>query len=94
MNLHPTYDNIIIERADAESLSNVIVTNIEETKPDRGIVLAVGPGLIREDGSRQKLGLEVGNTVVFKAYSGVELKDEDEKEISIMKEEDVIAVVA
>ena len=94
MNLYPTYDNIIIKRDDAEQLSKLIVTTIEEKKPDRGTVLAVGPGKQLDDGSKLSIELKVGHVVVFKAYSGVELKDEDGTDIVIMKEEDVIAIVA
>ena len=92
MNLHPTYDNIILQRKEGKKLSELIVTNIEETKPDRGTVLAVGPGALLPDGTIRPLGIEVGNDVVFKAYSGVEIKDEDDNDIIILKEEDIIAI--
>ena len=63
-----------------------------QEKPQRGKVIAVGDGRLLESGERAKPALKKGDQVVFTSYAGTEIKM-DGKELLIMSESDVLAVV-
>lgn len=92
-NIRPLYDNILIERIeDADVIKGgIIIPDTAKEKPMQGKVIAVGDGKIMKDGSRQKLDVKKGDTVLFGKYSGTEVKIDD-KEYLIILEEDVLAI--
>ena len=63
-------------------------------KPQRGKVLATGPGKMLKDGTRRALQVKEGDEVLFSSWAGDEVKDRVKDEILIMHEEDVLAVVS
>ena len=97
MNLQPIGDRIIIRResSDAKTAGGILLPDSAQKKPQRGTVLAVGPGRIsRKDGSRSPLQLKVGDKVLFTSWAGDEFKDRKQAgEVLIMTEEDVLAVI-
>jgi chaperonin GroES len=96
MKLKPLGDRIIVRRTEAseKSAGGVYIPDNAKQKPQRGTVLAVGPGKMLKDGTRQPLQVREGDRVVFTAWAGDEFKDKGTGDaILVMHEEDVLAVV-
>ena len=85
---------MIVKRLENETktASGIVIPDNAAEKPDQGKVLAVGPGRRNEKGDRVPMELKVGDLVLFGKYSGQTVKV-DGKELLVMKEEDVFAVV-
>jgi chaperonin GroES len=94
MNLRPLGDRLIVEVLEEEELtgSGIVLPDSAKEKPQRGRVLAVGPGGRGEDGKRVELDVAVGDEVVFAKYGGSEIKLGTE-EVLILRESDVLAKV-
>ena len=94
MALIPQNDRVIVERLENETktASGIVIPDNAAEKPDQGKVLAVAPGRRNEKGDRIPMELKVGDLVLFGKYSGQTVKV-DGKELLVMKEEDVFAVV-
>ena len=92
MNLKPLGDRMIVEVLDEEELtvSGIVLPDTAKEKPQRGKVLAVGPGARDEDGDYIKLDVEVGDEVIFSKYGGTEIKVGAD-ELLILRESDVLA---
>jgi chaperonin GroES len=97
MNLKPIGDRIIVRResSDAKTAGGIILPDTAQKKPQRGTVLAVGPGKVnRKTGKRQPMQLKAGDKVLFTSWAGDEFKDRKEAgEVLVMHEEDVLAVI-
>ena len=95
MNVRPLHDRILVMRIEDKDVvkGNIIVPDTAKEKPTEGEVIAIGSGKTRKDGKRVPLDLKVGDRILFGKYSGTEIRFEDEEHI-IMREEDVLAVVA
>ena len=93
MNVRPLSDNILVCRAAEETTSSggIILTEKDKEKPMRGEVIAVGRGK-KQDGKVVPLDLKVGDKIIFGKYSGTEVKIDD-KELLMMKESDVMAII-
>jgi chaperonin GroES len=97
MNVKPLGDRIVVRRNDAEDKTSggILLPDSAKNKPQKGEVLAVGTGKMLKDGSRRALQVKPGDTVLFTAWAGDEFKHGAKNEaILIMREEDVLAVVA
>ena len=94
MNVTPLHDRLIVHRIDEgeQNVGGIIVPDSAKQKPQRGTVLAVGLGRIKEDGSRQPPDVKSGDTILFGKYSGQEIKIEGQDYL-IMREEDVLAII-
>ena len=94
MNLQPLGDRLIVEILDEEevTVSGIVLPDTAKEKPQRGRVLAVGPGPRDEDGEYIKMDLEEGDEIVFSKYGGTEIKVGVE-EYLILRESDVLAKV-
>lgn len=64
-----------------------------KNKPQRGEVLAVGPGKLLKDGKRKALQVKVGDMVLFTNWAGDEFKEQRGENILLMREEDILAVL-
>jgi len=97
MNLQPIGDRIIIRReeSDAKSAGGIIIPDAAKQKPQRGVILAVGPGKPnKKTGERTAMQLKVGDKVLFTSWAGDEYKDRKSAgEVLVMHEEDVLAVI-
>lgn len=96
MGLKPLGDRLIVRRFDAEdkTAAGIILPDSAKNKPQKGKVLAVGPGKMLKDGARRKLQVKEGDIVLFTAWAGDEYKDaKSAQTILVMHEEDVLAVV-
>ena len=94
MNVTPLHDRLIVHRIDEgeQNVGAIIVPDSAKQKPQRGTVLAVGLGRIKEDGSRQPPTVKSGDTILFGKYSGQEIRI-DGQDYLIMREDDVLAII-
>ena len=94
MNLQPLGDRLIVEVLEEESTtaSGIVLPDTAQEKPQRGTVLAVGPGPRDEDGEHIKMDLDEGDVVIFSKYGGTEIKVGAD-EVLILRESDVLAKV-
>ena len=94
MNLQPLGDRLIVEVLDEEetTVSGIVLPDTAKEKPQRGRVLAVGPGARDEDGEYIKMDLEEGDEIIFSKYGGTEIKVGAD-EVLILRESDVLAKV-
>src|SRR5438552_6342098 len=94
MNLQPLGDRLIVEVLDEEetTVSGIVLPDTAKEKPQRGRVLAVGPGARDEDGKHVPMDVNEGDEVVFSKYGGTEIKVGTD-ELLILRESDVLAKV-
>jgi chaperonin GroES len=94
MDLQPLGDRLIVEVLEEEELtvSGIVLPDTAKEKPQRGKVLAVGPGPRDEDGNFIKMDVEEGDEVIFSKYGGTEIKLGTE-DVLILRESDVLAKV-
>ena len=94
MDLQPLGDRIIVEVLDEEetTVSGIVLPDTAKEKPQRGKVLAVGPGARDEDGDYIKMDVELGDEVIFSKYGGTEIKVGAD-DVLILRESDVLAKV-
>lgn len=94
MNIQPLHDRVVVRRVEEErtTASGIIIPDSATEKPDRGEILAVGPGKIGDNGERTPLQVKAGDTVLFGKYAGTAVKVNGE-EVMIMREEDLLAIV-
>jgi chaperonin GroES len=95
MNLKPLGDRLIVEVLDEEeqTFSGIVLPDTAKEKPQRGRVLAVGPGSRDDKGKFVPMDLEEGDEIVFSKYGGTEIKVGTD-EYLILRESDVLAKVA
>ncbi len=94
MNLQPLGDRLIVEVLEDEEVtsSGIVLPDTAKEKPQRGRVLAVGPGSREDNGKFVPIDLEEGDEIVFSRYGGTEIKLGAD-EILILRESDVLAKV-
>jgi|SRR5579862_2569432 len=92
MELQPLDDRIVIKRLEAEERTSggIVLPDTAKEKPQKGEVLAVGPGKQMDNGRRAEPEVKVGDQVLFGKYSGTEVKVSGE-EVIIMRESDLLA---
>ncbi|MDP9490623.1 MAG: co-chaperone GroES [Actinomycetota bacterium] len=95
MDLQPLGDRLIVEVLDEEeqTVSGIVLPDTAKEKPQRGRVLAVGPGTRDEDGKFVGMEVAEGDEIVFSKYGGTEFKFGAD-EFLILRESDVLAKVA
>jgi chaperonin GroES len=91
----PLHDRVVVKRVEAEEKSKggIIIPDTAKEKPQQGEVVAVGPGGRDENGKLIPIDLKAGDRVLFGKWSGTEVKLDGE-ELLIMKESDIMGVVA
>lgn len=94
MAIQPLHDRIIVEAAPKEekSAGGIILPDTAQEKPQRGKVLAVGPGKRLDSGQLAPVGINVGDTVLYGKYGGTEVKV-DGTDYVILRADDVLAVL-
>lgn len=94
MNLQPLHDRIIVETAAKEekTAGGIILPDSAQEKPQRGTVLAVGPGKRLDSGQLAPVDVKKGDTVLYGKYSGTEVTV-DGKDYTILRAEEVLAVL-
>jgi chaperonin GroES len=94
MTLRPLHDHVLVKRCEEteQRQGGIIIPDTAKDKPQEGMVLAVGPGKIRDDGQCQPLTVALGNTVLFGKYAGTAIKLDGE-ELLVMRESDILGVL-
>ena len=94
MNLKPLANNVIIKALKKEDVtkSGIVLPDSSDAKPEKGEVIAVGPGRILDNGQLAAMNVKVGDKVIFKKYSPDEVKVDDE-EYLVLSETDIIAII-
>jgi len=92
--IRPLDDRVVVEPIEAEerTAGGIVLPDSAKERPQRGTVVAVGPGVRDESGKLRPLDVKVGDKVLFGKYSGQTVKVGDH-EYLVMREEDVFAVV-
>src|ERR1700751_1135256 len=93
--LSPLHDRVVVRRleADEKTAGGIIIPDTAKEKPQQGEVVAVGPGGRDENGKLVPMDLKSGDRVLFGKWSGTEVKLDGE-ELLIMKESDIMGVIA
>ena len=95
MNLKPLYDRVVVKPIEADEISagGIIIPDAAKEKSTKGEVVAVGEGKALDNGSVRAPKLKVGDKVIYGQYAGSTYK-QDGIEFKILKEDDVLAIVA
>jgi chaperonin GroES len=93
--LRPLGDRVVVRPIEQEEVtaSGIVLPDTAKEKPQRGEVIAVGPGRFNDDGDRMPMDVSTGDEVLFAKYAGTEVKVGDD-EYLIISEKDVLAVVS
>ena len=94
MALKPLDDRVVIEQVEAEekTAGGIVLPDTAKEKPQRGKVIATGPGKLLEDGSRAKMSVAKGDDVLYAKYSGTEVEI-DGTEYVVLHETDILAKI-
>ena len=94
MKLNPLDDRVVIEPMEAEEVTagGIVLPDAAKEKPQRGTVVAVGPGRLLDSGDRCPVAVEVGDEVLYGKYGGTDI-EVDGTEYKILRESDILAKV-
>lgn len=94
MDLKPLEDRVVVKalEADEKTAGGIIIPDNAKEKPQKGEVIAVGPGKFSDQGTRMEMSLKKGEKVLYGKYSGTEVAV-DGTEYLIMRESDVLAKI-
>jgi len=94
MKLRPLADRLVVKplEQEEEKHGGIIIPDTAKEKPEKGEVVEVGPGKLDDNGKRVALEVKKGDRVLFGKYAGTDIKV-DGKELMILREEDVMAVI-
>ncbi|TBW38228.1 co-chaperone GroES [Siculibacillus lacustris] len=95
MKFRPLHDRVVVKRIEAEqkTAGGIIIPDTVKEKPQEGEIVAVGPGARDDKGALVPLSVKAGDKVLFGKWSGTEVKI-DGQDLLIMKEADILGVVA
>jgi chaperonin GroES len=95
MKIQPLGDRIVIKRFEAEgkSAGGILLPDSAKNKPQKGTVLAIGPGRRLKDGGMSSMQIKVGDVVLFTNWAGDEFKQSQGDNVLLMREDDVLAVL-
>ncbi len=88
----PLGNRVVVEPQEGEeqmSAGGIYIPDTAKEKPQEGMVVAVGPGRLSDDGSRVPMEVEVGDTVVYSKYAGTEYREGD-TEYLVLREDDIL----
>ncbi len=94
ISLKPLGSRVVIEPVEQEEITagGIVLPETAKEKPQKGTILAIGPGDRDEDGDRIAMDVAVGDVVLYAKYAGTEIKVEGKK-LLILKESDILAIV-
>ncbi|GMQ80357.1 MAG: co-chaperone GroES [Planctomycetia bacterium] len=92
--IRPLDDRVVVEPLDAEETTagGIVLPDAAQEKPQRGKIVAVGPGKLLDSGNRGELSVTVGDEVIFGKYGGTDI-EVDGDEVKILRETDILAKV-
>ena len=94
LGLRPLDDRVAIEPLDAETTTSggIVLPDAAQEKPQRGRVVAAGPGTLLDNGERGELSVAVGDEVIFGKYGGSDIEI-DGRDVKILRESEILAKV-
>ena len=94
LKIRPLDDRVVVEPAEAEerTAGGIVLPDSAKEKPQRGHVVAIGPGKLLENGQRATPSLSIGDEVIYGKYSGSDI-EVDGHEVKILRETDILAKV-
>ena len=92
--LSPLGDRVVVKPTAREEMtkSGIVLPDTAKEKPQEGLILAIGPGRILDDGKREPMDVKVGQKVLYGKYAGTEFKLEED-ELLIVSQKDILAIV-
>jgi len=92
--LRPLDDRVVVEPVEADEITSggIVLPSSAKEKPQRGTVVAVGPGKLLDSGQRGDLSVTVGDEVIYGKYGGTDI-EVDGDEVKILRESDILAKV-
>jgi chaperonin GroES len=92
--IRPLDDRVVVEPIEAEekTAGGIVLPDSAKEKPQRGTVVAVGPGRLLDSGQRGELSVHVGDQVIYGKYGGTDIEINGE-EVKILREADILAKV-
>jgi len=92
--IRPLDDRVVVEPIEAEETTagGIVLPDTAKEKPQRGTVIAVGPGRLLDSGERGELSVSVGDEVIYGKYGGTDIEIDGE-EVKILREGDILAKV-
>ena len=93
MKFRPLHDRVLIKVLESEekTAGGIIIPDTAKEKPQRGTVVAVGPGKV-ENGTKVDMTVSAGDVVLYGKYSGTEITM-DKEDLLIMRESDILGIV-
>ncbi|MFI9653721.1 co-chaperone GroES [Guyparkeria sp. GHLCS8-2] len=94
MKIRPLHDRVLVKREEEErkTASGIVLPDSASEKPNRGEIIAAGPGKSNDKGEVRPMGVKVGDKVLFSQYAGAKVKVEGD-ELLMMGEDDILAVI-
>ena len=94
MKLRPLDDRVVVEPLESEEKTpgGIVLPDSAKEKPQRGTVVATGPGRMLDNGQRGELSVQVGDEVIYGKYGGTDIKVNGD-EVKILRESDILAKV-
>ena len=94
LNIKPLDDRIVVEQCSAEvtTAGGIVLPDSAQEKPQRGKVLATGPGKLLDSGERGKMSVKVGDEVFYGRYGGSDVEVGSDTYV-VMKETEVLAII-
>ncbi|MEZ5493688.1 MAG: co-chaperone GroES [Pseudomonadales bacterium] len=95
MKIRPLHDRVVIRREEKEekSAGGIVLASTAREKPNKGEVIAVGPGKALDNGQVRALQVKVGDKVVFASYAGSQTLKDGDDEFIIMSESEILGVL-
>ena len=92
--LQPLGDRVVVERDESETVTTggIVLPDTAKEKPQEGIILAIGPGRILDDGKREAMDVKAKDRVLYSKYAGTEFKVDGE-DLLIVSQKDILAIV-
>jgi chaperonin GroES len=94
LRIRPLDDRVVVEPLEAEekTAGGILLPDTAKQKPQRGRILAVGPGKLRDNGERSALNVTKGDEVIYGRYAGSDIQV-DRRELKILRESDILAKI-
>jgi chaperonin GroES len=94
LNIKPLADRLVVKPLEEEEVtpSGIVLPETAKEKPQKGEVLAVGPGARDDEGERVAMDVAIGDKVLFTKYAGTEIKIDGDK-LLILRESDILAII-
>src|SRR5437763_13018953 len=94
LKVRPLDDRLVVETLEAEekTAGDILLPDTAKQKPQRGRILAIGPGKLRDNGERSKLAVVKGDEVIYGRYAGSDIQV-DRRKLKILRESDILAKI-